>query len=125
MKEFEAKVTWSKNELTAKDKIKMKDTTNAVSLDEATQEQNVVIEIANIVELDVHNEHSDNKDYKKTVVLAKDGTKYVTGSESFRRALHDIDDEMTEAGETDYTVEVFRLDSKNYKGKQFITCSVV
>ena len=74
----------------------------------------------------VHNEKSDNKDYSKIVVVDKGGTKYVTGSESFGTSLSDIVDEMVDAGEGEnITVEVYRKDSKNYKGKQFITCSIV
>nr|DAV56661.1 MAG TPA: hypothetical protein [Caudoviricetes sp.] len=39
--------------------------------------------------------------------------------------MTEIVDEMSAAGETDYELEVYRMDSKNYKGKQFITCSIV
>ena len=40
-------------------------------------------------------------------------------------ALTDILDELADAGETDCTIEVYRKESKNYKGKDFITCSIV
>ncbi len=59
------------------------------------------------------------------VVVDKDGNKYNTGSTSFMTALTDILDELAKAGETDCTIEVYRKESKNYKGKDFITCSIV
>ena len=61
----------------------------------------------------------------KYVIVTKDGTKYVTGSNSFITAFEDIEDEMADAGEDEYEIEVYRMESKNYKGKQFITCSIV
>lgn len=127
MEGFTVKIRESSKELTAKERVAIKDTSNAVSIDEATTENGkLVIDYAYHVILDIHNERSDNKDYVKTIVVDKTGTKYVTGSESFRTALIDIVDEMVEAGEQDnITIECYRKDSKNYKGKQFITCSIV
>ena len=127
MEGYSVKIRYASKELSAKERIAIKDTSNAISLDDlTTQEGNITIEYAYHVVLDVHNEKSDNKDYTKIVVVDKGGTKYVTGSESFGTALSDIVDEMVDAGEGDnITVEVYRKDSKNYKGKQFITCSIV
>lgn len=126
MEGYSAKIASSTRKLTAKEAIAMKDTSNAISLDAITMDGPVVIDYDYHVILDIHNEKSDNKDYTKTVVVAKDGTKYVTGSSSFTTSLNDIVDEMIDAGEGDnITIEVYRKDSKNYKGKQFITCSIV
>ena len=74
--------------------------------------------------LDIHNDHSEDKDYVKYVIVSKEGTKYVTGSESFFSSFKAIVDEMGGTGE-EYEVEVYRLPSKNYKGKEFLTCSIV
>lgn len=127
---YEAKITYSSKELTVREKIKLKDLTNAVQLDEATQNAefenagNLVITPAYYAEVSVHNEKSDSKDYVKFVVVDTNGTKYVTGSESFITAFKDIADEMTDAGEENFDIEVYRLESKTYKGKSFITCSL-
>ena len=60
------------------------------------------------------------------MVVDKNGDKYVTGSQSFTTALVDIVDEMVEAGEGDnIQLQCYRKDSKNYKGKQFITVSLI
>lgn len=126
MEGYSVKILNSTKEISVKEKIAIKDTTNAIGLDEATNEGEVIIDYDYHVILSVHNEKSDNKDYNKTVVVAKDGTRYVTGSESFTTTLDDIVDEMIDAGEGDnIVIKVYRRDSKNYKGKQFITCSLI
>lgn len=112
-------------ELSAKDKIRLKDTTNATALDEATKSGKVTITPAYWAELCIHNEKSEDKDYQKYIIVATDGEKYITGSNSMWSAFMGIFDEMADAGETDYQVEVYRMPSKNYKGKEFLTCSVV
>lgn len=127
MEGYSVKIRETSKELSAKERIAIKDTSNAISLDEVTATEGAItIQYDYHVILDVHNEKSDNKDYTKLVVMDKGGTKYVTGSESFLTALSDIVEEMVDAGEGDnITIQVYRKDSKNYKGKQFITCSIV
>lgn len=126
MEGFTVKIRMSSKDLTAKERVMLKDTSNAISIDEVTSnEGKLVIDYDYHVILDIHNERSDNKDYVKCVVVDKAGTKYVTGSESFRTALADIVDEMIDAGEDDITIEVYRKESKNYKGKSFISCSLI
>ena len=116
----------SKN-LTAKERILLKDTTSALKLDEVTQVEPIIIKLSMWAELDIHNEMSDNKDYKNYILVDEDGTKYVTGSSSFWSSFMDIVDEITdmEADGEEWALKVYRMDSKNYKGKQFITCSIV
>lgn len=122
---YSVKVVECTKDLTAKERVKIKDTTNAVKLDEATQGGAIVIAYAYHAVLAIHNEKLDDPDYRQYVVVDTAGDKYVTGSESFFTAMTEIVDEMSAAGETDYELEVYRMDSKNYKGKQFITCSIV
>lgn len=127
---YKASVKECSKELTVKEKIALKDTSNATGLDLLTQEANfngekVIIDVDYYATINIHNEKSDNKDYINFIVVAKDGTKYVTGSQSFISAFKDIATELAEAGETDMTIEVYRKESKNYKGKDFITCSIV
>ena len=121
---FEAKIREASKQLSAKERVKFKDTTNAVQLDEATKDNPLRIAPDFYVILDIHNEHSEDKDYVKYVIVSKEGTKYVTGSESFFSSFKAIVDEMGGADE-EYEVEVYRLPSKNYKGKEFLTCSIV
>lgn len=126
---YKAKVAESSRELTAKEKIMLKDTSNAFSLDELTQEaqfnnEKLILNIDYYVTIDVHNDKADDKDYQQFILVDKDGKKYYTGSTSFINNFIDIFEELTEAGE-EVTIEIYRKESKNYKGKEFITCSVV
>lgn len=118
------KIVNASKELSARDRVAVKDTTNAIALDDATKDSPLVIAIDYYVELAVHNEKSEDKDYKKYVVVDKTGNKFVTGSESFFTAMLEIMEEMAESGE-DFEIQVYRMPSKNYKGKEFLTCSIV
>lgn len=127
MEGYKVEIAHSTKELTVREKIRIKDLSNAIQLDDATQKEgNVVIDFDYYVILKVHNEFSkDDKDYNKFVIVDKAGNKFVTGSESFMTSLEGIVDEMADAGETDFEIEVYRKDSKNYTGKQFLTCTIV
>ena len=112
-------------ELSARERVLIKDTTNAISLDEATDgsDSPLVISPDFYAVLDVHNEKSDNKDYTKYILVDKNGNKFVTGSDSFWNSFMEIMAEME--GEGDFEIQVYRRESNNYKGKSFITCSIV
>ena len=125
MEGFSVSIRECSTELTARERIKLKDTTNAIKLDEAASgETPLVIRPAAYAVLDIHNEKSDNKDYPNYIVMDDEGNKYVTGSESFWTSFKEIFDEMQNENEA-YEIEVYKVDSKNYKGKQFLTCSIV
>lgn len=121
---YSVKIVNASKELSARDRVAVKDTTNAIALDDATKESPLVIAIDYYVELAIHNEKSEDKDYKKYVVVDKSGNKFVTGSESFFTAMLEIMDEMSDSGE-DFEIQAYRMPSKNYKGKEFLTCSIV
>ena len=123
MNGYSVTIKETSKELTAKERIALKDTTNAVKLDEATQIEPVIIYPDMWAILAIHNEKSENPDYDNYIVVDRNGTKYVTGSASFWSSFMDIVTEM--AGEDEeYGVKVYRSPSKNYKGKDFITCSI-
>ena len=114
----------SSAELSAKERIFIKDTSNATKLDLACEDTKLKITPVQYAVLDVHNEKSDNVDYKVYIIIDKDGNKYVTGSESFWNSFKSIYDEMKNETEV-WELEIYKLDSKNYKGKKFLTCSIV
>lgn len=121
---YSISIAQASKELSAKERIQLKDTTSALKLDEVTQAEPITIHPAMYAELDVHNEMSDNKDYKNYIIVDNNGDKYVTGSDSFWTSFMDIAREM-ENEEEDWAIKVYRMPSKNYKGKEFITCSIV
>lgn len=121
---YSVKIKESNVELSAKQRIALKDTTNAVKLDEACDVENVVISPEKWAVLSIHNEKSENVDYEVYVIEDANGTKYTTGSASFWNAFNDIKEEM--AGEAEaWSITVYKSDSKNFKGKKFITCSII
>lgn len=124
-KDYEVKINSVSKELTARERVMLKDTRNAIKLDEAIKDTPLVISPAYYAALDVHNEKSkEDKDFQNFIVVDTAGNKYVTGSASFFEAFTEIVEEMSGTGE-EYEIEIYKLDSKNYKGKQFITCSIV
>lgn len=124
MEGYKATVREASKELSARERIKYKDITGTTSLDSATKEEEIVITPIAFAVVDVHNENSDNKDYTKYVIEDANGELYSTGSESFWKSFIDIWDEMVEETEP-WSLRVYKKDSNNYKGKQFITCSIV
>ena len=120
---YSVKIKESSMELTAKQRIAIKDTTSCIKLDEATQVEDIIIDPMAWAILEVHNEKSDNVDYENYIIIDQSGQKYVTGSQSFWTSFMDIYEEM-EDEEEDWCIRVYRVDSKNYKGKQFLTCSI-
>lgn len=123
MEGYSVQIKTTSMELSAKERVRIKDTSNAVKLDELAAENKVITPVAYAV-LGIHNEKSENKDYEVYVIIDNNGTKYVTGSPSFFTAFKDIWDELADDGE-EFSIEVYRLESKNYKGKYFLTCSLV
>ena len=122
---YSVSINHASKELSAKERIALKDTTYAVKLDEVTQVEPVTIVPGYWAQLDIHNGKSDNKDYKMYVLVdGETGTKYITGSDSFWTSFMDIASEMANEAE-EWAIKVYRMPSKNYKGKEFITCTIV
>ena len=121
--DYKATVVESSKELTAREKIKFKDLSDSVALDGAIKDEPIFITPEAYAIVNIHNEKSDNPDYKKYIIVDKDGTTYNTGSESFWKSFKDIWDEMS-AEDEEWSLKVYKKESANYKGKHFITCSI-
>lgn len=121
---FTVEIKECSKELTARERIRIKDISNAIKLDEACNDDKVVITPVDYAILAIHNDTSDNPDYTNYIIIDANGTKYVTGSPSFWNTFTGIWEEMSGESET-YSIECYKLDSKNYKGKKFITCSII
>ena len=127
MSDYNVTVKECSKELTNRERIRIKDTSNAVKLDEAANgDSPLIIEPDYYAALAVHNEKSENKDYEVYIIVDTSGTKFVTGSTSFFTSFIGIWDEMKDDDSDEpWQIEVYKKDSKNYKGKQFLTCSIV
>lgn len=124
MENYSVSIAETSKQLSAKERIAIKDVSDAIKLDEATKDDTLTIMVDGYAILDIHNEKSDNKDYKNYVLVGDDGQKYVTGSQSFWNSFKNIWDEMAEVDEG-WELKIYRLPSKNYKGKDFLTCSII
>lgn len=113
------------HELSKREKVMLKDTSNATKFDDVvTSEQPITITPTGWVKLAIHNPKGERKDFENLVITTYEGEKFVTGSPTFIEKFLDIWDDMYDPNE-DFQLEVFKRDSKNYKGKQFLSCAVV
>ena len=123
--DYEVKIVELSRDMTARERIRIKDFTNAVQLDTACEDGSFELTPDCYAILDVHNERSkEDKDYKKFIILDKAGNKFITGSQSFFKSFMEIWEEMDPTGE-EFSIEVYKVPSKNYKGKSFLTCSLM
>ena len=124
VRDYECKVLESSKELTARERIKAKDTTEAMKIDELTKIEPLVLTVKDWVVLAIHNGSLDRPDYNNYVLIDSEGNKFVTGSESFWSSYIEIYREMENENE-DYQIKIYRVPSKKYDGKDFITCSII
>lgn len=124
--DYIVEITDSSRELTAREKLKFADTQACISLDSIIDENGgkFVFKPADYVCLAIHNEHAENVDYTKFIVISSDGNMYATGSQSFKDSFIQIMEVMEDSGEKDFEVECYKVKSKNYNGS-FIKCSIV
>lgn len=117
-------------ELSAKERVMFKDMANATSLVDFVSAQResgekAVIDVADFAVIDVHNPKAqDNTDYTIYLVIDKNGNKFYTSSEAFWSAFSNIYAEMKDSDE-EWGIEAVLIPSKNYKGKEILTCSLV
>lgn len=113
-------------QLTAKERVSLRNLADAVKLDEAISEggEDVIINPAWYAHIAVTPEGLDT--YHKYVIRDADGTTYTTGSESFWSSFVPICEEMSaeDTGEP-WAVRAFKAPSKNRQGKYFISCDVI
>ena len=117
-------------DMNARERIAVKSLDRATSLDSVTEIGNVLtVTVENFVVLHVHNDNAkegNNKDYTVYVIITDNGERYRTGSESFFSAFMDIYEELNaEAPDEPITIDIYKQESKNFKGKGFISCSLV
>lgn len=125
--DYSVKIVETSKEFSTRERILFKDVSNAIKLDECvgTDGAPFVITPMDYAVLEIHNGKSkNNPDYQNYIIVDADNNKYVTGSPSFWSAFMDIWNEMSEEPKG-WAIEVYKRDSKNYSGKQFITCSII
>lgn len=122
---YKVTIVESSKELTAKERIAMKDTSNAIKLDEVTKpEEPFVFTPVFYASIHVDNPNSEDKEYTQYIFVDNDGTKYMTGSKSFFDSFLNIWNEM-DGEQEEWSIEVTKHPSKKYSGKFFLTASIV
>ncbi len=124
MEGYSTRIIEASKELSKKETVMLKDTSDCIKLDEALKDGAITFKPSYYAVVEVHNEKSDNKDYQVYVVADEDGNKFVTSSDSFFSSFKDIYRDMVDSDE-EWLLKVYKLDSKNYTGRQFITCSII
>lgn len=122
---YEVKIIESSKELSARERISLKNFDEMIALDDAVNAETprLMIDVSGYVVVSVHNEKSDNVDYNKFIIIDKDGQRYITGSNPFFSSFKEIWDEMVGENE-DWGITVYKRESNNYKGKEFLTCTI-
>lgn len=121
---YSVEIKYSSKELTARERIQIKDTTDTIKLDEATQLEAVMIEPLWYAVLSIHNDKAEDADYETYIVVDRNGQRYKTGSQSFWSVFTNIAMELDGDAEP-WMIKVYRMPSKNRAGKDFITCSLI
>lgn len=125
---FKAEIKEASRELSKKEQLMLTDTTAAYKLEELTKgEEPVEFKPVMWAVLAVHNDKSmdpEKRDYEQYVVMDADGDKYITGSNTFYQSFRKIFDEMENSDE-DWSIRALRKPSKNFQGRDFLTCALI
>lgn len=126
---YSASITESSREFTAKERVMFKDLQNADSMIDFAKAAienggKAIIDVVDYAVISIHNDATEDKDYTNYLVIDDKGNKYYTGSQSFWNSFLNIYKEMKDSDEA-WAIELNLLPSKNYKGKEILTCSLV
>ena len=121
---FSVNIVETSKELTPKERVQIKDLSDTIKLEGLIKTEPVIIEVDWYAVLEVHNEKAENPDYTNYIIVAKDGRRFRTGSQTFFNSFKMIADEMLGIDE-EWKLKIYELPSKQREGKTFITCSVI
>lgn len=127
---YSASIIDASRELTARERVMFKDTQNAISMNDFAEQAKaeggkaIIENVKDYVHISVHNDKSDDKDYDNYMIITSEGDKYVTGSQAFWNSFMDIYNEMKSETEP-WGIQLNLIPSKNYKGKNVLTCSLI
>lgn len=123
---YKSEITYSSRELTGREKLIVKDVSNATSLNDVAGDPNFAIKPEMWAKIHVTNDEpkeDTNAEYDRYVIIDDAGQKYVTGSESFWQSFIEIVEAMEDEAE-DYKITAFKVKSRNNEGS-FLKASIV
>lgn len=127
---YSATIIEASRELTARERVMFKDTQNAISMNDFAEQAKseggkaIIENVKDFIHLSIHNDKSDDKDYDNYLIIDGNNDKYVTGSQAFWNAFMGIYEEMKDETEP-WGIQLNLIPSKNYKGKNVLTCSLI
>lgn len=127
---YSASIKEASRELSAKERVMFKDLGNATKLNDLAEEamksgvKAIITNIKDYAIIGIHNEASQDVDYSNYLIVDGNGDKYYTGSAPFWNSFKSIWDEMYDSGE-EWGIQLNLIPSKNYVGKQVLTCSLI
>lgn len=123
---YSVTISESSTEFKGKALLKVTDMAASAPLnDVVTADQALIIKVNDYAVVDVHNESAKgDKDYHQYILIDDNGDTYRTGSEAFFRSFKTIWDAMNDSDEV-WELKVYKVPSKNYKGKDCILCTVI
>lgn len=128
---YESTITFTTRELNPIEKIKLKDLTATVALDDELKsipDHKLTFTPELIVIVSVHNPKAkSNLDYETLVFTdSETGVRYRTSSMSFKSAVLDIVHDLILENINPNTVPLvaYTRPSKNFTGKDFLTCTI-
>ena len=121
---FSVSIAETSKELSPKERVQIKDVSDTLKLESLIKTEPLIITVDWYAVLEVHNDKADNPDYTNYIIVAKDGRRFRTGSQTFFNSFKMIADEMLGIEEP-WQLKIYELPSKNREGKTFITCSVI
>ncbi len=121
---FTTNIVGGNREYTKRDALFMTDTANAKNINTVMEKEGSLrLSVNDYAEVQVHNDASkENKDYTNYIYVDENGNKYYTGSSSFHDAFMRIYEMME--GEP-FEVDVVQIPSKNYAGRNVLSCTIV
>jgi hypothetical protein len=118
---YKVSITETSAELTAREKLMMEDTTNAVRLNDIEGELTITPKAYAI--LHGEDDEGENDPYDKIIITDEEGQKYTTGSKAFRDNFLKIWNTMAEENEP-YQIKIYKVKSNKREGS-FITCCII
>lgn len=118
--------TFTSKELNARERIQLKDRSNAINIGTALKESDtpLIIDIDYYAVLHVEIPEKEEDSFDSFIFVDKNGTKYTTSSPSLWNAFSQIKDELLADGITDFQVECYKAPCQNRQG-EYLACRLV
>ena len=91
---FSVSIAETSKELSPKERVQIKDVSDTLKLESLIKTEPLIITVDWYAVLEVHNDKADNPDYTNYIIVAKDGRRFRTGSQTFFNSFKMIADEM-------------------------------